>query len=81
MKKVVTYITKCVHCRHLERHKCKDSIGICRQHNVLVLDSLCGCVQQKDGTIKLLNFQLDNDKKDVMNHKYHKIKPYQESAL
>ncbi len=54
---------KCVHCRHLERHKRKDSIGICHQYNVLVLDSLCGCVRQKDETVKLLNFQLDNDKK------------------
>ena len=53
---------KCVHCRHLERHKRKDSIGTCRQYNVLVLDSLCGRVCQKDGTIRLLNFQLNDEK-------------------
>ncbi len=57
---------KCVHCRHLERHKRKDSIGICYQYNVLVLDSLCGCVRQKGGTIKLLNFQLNNEEKRML---------------
>lgn len=49
---------KCVHCKHLERYKRKDSIGCCSLYNVLVLDSLCGCVRQCDGTVKLLNFEL-----------------------
>ena len=51
---------KCIHCRNLERHKCKDLIGICSLYNVPVLDSLCGCVRQADGTVKLLNFELNN---------------------
>lgn len=52
---------KCVHCRRLKPHKRKDSIGICSLYNVLVLDTLCGCVRQTDGTVKLLNFKLSND--------------------
>lgn len=54
---------KCVHCRYLDRHKRKDSVGICSLYGVLVLDSLCGCARQSDGLIKLLNFELSNDKK------------------
>lgn len=54
---------KCIHCKHLEQHKSKDSIGICSLYNALVLDSLCGCVRQCDGTVKLLNFELSSDKR------------------
>lgn len=28
---------------------------------LLVLDTLCGCVRQADGTVKLLNFKLSSD--------------------
>ena len=54
---------KCVHCRYLELHKRKDSVGICSLYNVLVLDTLCGCVRQRNGAIKLLNFKSSNDER------------------
>lgn len=53
----------CVNCGHFERIKRKGAVGICPLHGVLVLDTLCGCECQDDGIVKLLNFELDNDKK------------------
>lgn len=34
---------RCCNCKHLKRHRRKDSIGICILHGVAVADTLCGC--------------------------------------